>query len=70
MHQLQIEKIQTDAEKTVLQVTQALKDELGKEKDQYFAKVEELRQENKALAQELANAKAGAVKKPLEKKQT
>ena len=40
--------------KTVLQVTQTLKDELGKEKDQYFAKVEELRQEHKTLGQELA----------------
>jgi chromosome segregation ATPase len=69
LHQLQIEKIQTDAEKTVLQVTQTLKDELGREKDQYFAKVEELRQENKTLAQELAITKVGAVKKPQEKKQ-
>jgi chromosome segregation ATPase len=70
LHQLQIEKIQSDAEKTVLQVSQTLKDELGKEKDQYFAKVEELRQENKTLAQELAITKVGAVKKPIEKRQT
>jgi len=33
----------------VLQVTQTLKDEMGKEKDQYFAKVEELKQENKTF---------------------
>lgn len=31
----------------MLQVTQTLKDELGKEKDQYFAKVEELDKKTK-----------------------
>ena len=56
VNRLQIEKIQSDAELRVLEMTQKLRDELHKAKDENFAKLEQLREENKSLIQQLSEA--------------